>query len=140
MKSKLFYCVLLILALTILTSCRKSDSKQSLSHISLVNSIDDSQPYWSATSAHNVAKGADGYYFIGKDHFIYYFDSESQEIIALCGKADCNHNNSQCNAFIEPLTYLPSSIYYHNGYLYLLKDVAGNAILEQFNEDGSGRK
>jgi len=100
----------------------------------------DSQSYFDAGSP-NVAKGEDGYYFLSSDsRNIMYFDKESLTSFPLCGKADCKHDNVNCNSYIEPLTHVLGTIYYYKGYIYMLKISEGNAVLEKINADGSARQ
>lgn len=46
--------------------------------------------------------------------FVLYSDYGSDTVIKLCGRADCDHSNSDCNAYIVG----GNNIYYHEGYLY----------------------
>ncbi len=51
-----------------------------------------------------------------KDSYIWYTDHGSDQMIKLCGRADCNHNNEDCNAYV----FGGSLISYYGGYLYAI--------------------
>lgn len=77
-----------------------------------------------------------GTYFVYND-YILYSDDNSDSVIKLCGRADCTHNNTDCNAYIED----GSQISCYEGYLYA---VTGNLSEEEcklirMNLDGSNR-
>ncbi len=105
------------------------------------------QNYW-AMHVHNIAKGEGGYYFT-EDDYIYFFDDTSKKTTLLCAKADCDHKNPDCNAFIGPsvfyngknveldVYYNVATIYYYKGGLYLLDN---NGNLVRFAPDGSTRE
>ena len=62
-----------------------------------------------------------GVYFIPQidnwtsQRFILYVDHGSDQVIKLCGRADCTHDNDDCNASI----YSPSALSFYNGHLYV---------------------
>ena len=53
--------------------------------------------------------------------YILYSDYGSDTIIKLCGRADCNHNNPDCNACIAE----GNNVYYHQGYIYAVSGEGG---------------
>lgn len=140
MKNKInqFITVSVLLLLFLLSACHpKSDQTGNTSPCD-----NDSQPYWNVLNGHNFAAGEQGYYFInneGGNQFIMYFDIENQKTIYLCNKSECMHNSELCNAYLDKNQYLPSSIWFNNGYLYLIKKINGNAVLVQMAADGSSR-
>ena len=81
-----------------------------------------------------------GVYFMerggeSKGNFILYGDHGSDTLIRLCGRADCNHNDEDCNAYLAR----GSALSYYNGQLY---GVSGSGSDEQctlvcMNPDGS---
>lgn len=68
-----------------------------------------------------VAVSPTGIYFIPEIHnfdaqrFIMYVDHGSDQVIKLCGRADCTHDNADCNACI----YDPQQLCFYDGYLYV---------------------
>ncbi|MBQ9762126.1 MAG: hypothetical protein IJV82_03515 [Oscillospiraceae bacterium] len=73
------------------------------------------------------AVGPDGIYFIppmtndsedyvsvSDDSFILFAEHGSNALIKLCGRADCTHDNVQCDAYL----YRGSELSYYGGYLY----------------------
>lgn len=53
--------------------------------------------------------------------FVLYSDYGSDTVIKLCGRADCDHNNPDCNAYIEA----GNNIYYYEGYIYAVSGMGG---------------
>ena len=146
MRKVKILCVLLtvIVSFTGILSCGKKQEK-----ITLSSTSGDDQPYWNIFN-HSVAKAENGYYYldkyVGDELFyipIYYMDAETGESIILCGKADCNHNNAECNAILNSFDgYNTQQLYYHNEMLYVIYDdeSSGLSYLEQIAPDGSYRK
>lgn len=68
-----------------------------------------------------VAVSPTGVYFIPEIHnfdaqrFIMYVDHGSDQVIKLCGRADCTHDDADCNACI----YEPQQLSFFDGYLYV---------------------
>lgn len=75
--------------------------------------------------------------------FVLYSDYGSDTVIKLCGRADCDHNNADCNAFIDE----GNNIYYHEGYIYAISGMGGTmegyegtrCTLIRMDMDGSNR-
>ena len=75
--------------------------------------------------------------------FVLYLDYGSDTVIKLCGRADCDHNNADCNAFIDE----GNNIYYHEGYIYAVSGMGGTmegyegtrCTLIRMDMDGSNR-
>ena len=139
---KLMYIVLVMLALVSLLACG-NNTKTDISGNGAT--LDDTQPYFN-TVFHVIAKGEKGYYFISKaetdkkytsDTFLFYMDGTTKECIKLCGKAECNHKNEECNAYLGK-DYL-KNIYFYNNKLYLIKYENGKAVLEEILPDGTDR-
>lgn len=77
-----------------------------------------------------VQSGPDSY------SYVLYCDHGSDTVIKLCGRADCSHDNPDCNACIEE----GNNIYYHEGYLYAVsgRGDAGCSLI-RMDMDGSDR-
>lgn len=125
-------------------ACGKNNNKADISGDG--TTLDDTQPYFN-TVFHVIAKGEKGYYFISKaetnkkytsDNFLFFMDGTTKECIKLCGKAECNHKNEECNAYLGK-DYL-KNIYFYNNKLYLIKYENGKAVLEEILPDGTDRK
>jgi len=155
MKSKyikiLISGLLITFIVSFLPSCGKStgqtvnkdpsNTSENLIDLSSIGtSSDESQSYWNP-SEHNIARGENGYYFLSDlGDYLMYFDEETHTSFPLCGKADCKHTDSTCNAFLGKHDHLMDTIYYYRNNVYLLALSNGNAILERVNADGSGRQ
>ena len=60
-----------------------------------------------------------------------YFDASTKDVIPVCAKPDCKHDDYDCNSYLGKGEYLLFSVYYYNGYVYVLKNNMGNAQLVQ---------
>lgn len=94
-------------------------------------------------STNEVAVSPSGMYYLPhvsgtNDSYIVYADHGSNMFIKLCGRADCSHNNSDCNAHLNDGTHLS----YYGGYLYAVaggRMVTERCELIRMNPDGSNR-
>ena len=85
----------------------------------------------SPTGVYFMEKGGDS-----KGNFILYGDHGSDTLIRLCGRADCNHNDEDCNAYL----YSGSELSYYNNYLYGVSGAGpeeAECELVRMNPDGS---
>lgn len=84
-----------------------------------------------------------GCYFIqsttgSTDSFILYVDNGTDTMVKLCGRPDCNHSDSDCNAYL----YYGSMLSYYNGYLYAVSGAgasSGRCELVRMEPDGTER-
>lgn len=71
-----------------------------------------------------------------KISFVLYSDYGSDTVIKLCGRADCDHNNPDCNSYVAG----GNNIYYYDGYVYAVSGSHGEGCsLIRMNMDGSNR-
>ena len=71
-----------------------------------------------------------------KISFVLYMDYGSDTVIKLCGRADCDHNNPDCNSYVAG----GNNIYYYDGYVYAVSGSHGEGCsLIRMNMDGSNR-
>ena len=106
------------------------------------NGQNDSQNYWNADN-HNFAKGDGGYYYFfstGKAQYLYFFDEEAKKSIAVCNKADCQHNDETCNAYYADNQYMRNTVYFYKGNLYVVRLHEGMGILCRMNLENNGRE
>lgn len=82
----------------------------------------------------------DGSYFIYQapdgGTYILYGDHGSDSLIKLCGRADCTHDDKDCNAYIAGA----SQIIYYDGYLYANAGSPLPLQLVRMDLDGSNRE
>lgn len=142
---------LLLMALMLLTGCQ-TDREQSVS----ADATEPPAAYdWMAgesivspqrmglkrmgTNNTDYAIAPNGVYYIYKPmgqtegislSYILYSDHGSDTVIKLCGRADCDHNNPDCNACIAE----GNNIYYHEGHLYVVSGEGGT--MEGFEGTG----
>ena len=84
------------------------------------------------------ATSATGVYFrVVEDEksYLMYMDNSSDEVIKLCGRPDCTHDNADCNAYLPACNGLS----YYNGYLYAFYGVDTESKLIRMDPDGSNR-
>ena len=74
------------------------------------------------------------------NYWLLYADHGSDTVIKLCGRPDCTHSDSECNAFFRTGV----NICYYDGYLYTYGSIGdsvfGRMGLIRMNLDGSGRE
>ena len=127
-------CVFLLLT----AGCGKAADTVRLGEIN-GGDLDESQSYFSPDARAQVAKGENGYYYMDSyGKYIKYYDIASDDEIVLCSKAECSHDNRECNAYLGG-EYL-YQVYFYKGYLYLLNISKGNIELVRCKADGSGRE
>ena len=76
-----------------------------------------------------------GCYWMCDPGYLFYCDHGSDEVILLCGRPDCDHNNLKCNAVFFNNLDTGSNINWYNGYLYT---VIGTTLV-RMDPDGNNR-
>ncbi|MBR4027072.1 MAG: DUF5050 domain-containing protein [Lachnospiraceae bacterium] len=101
----------------------------------------DSQSYflWN-----RVAKSEYGYYYIGSDKLMF-LDKKIKKAVPVCNRADCTHENSNCNAYLG--NYELSGgisdnqlIYYDNAIYLVGYDSDGYTNMYKIKADGSSKE
>jgi hypothetical protein len=107
MKKTIILALVSILLLATFVGC--SDSKKqnqncnSSGMIHGENNLDESQAYFFEYG--KIAKASEnGYYYI-LDNFIHYYDIDIKAGTVLCNKAECNHKNKECMAYLNRELY-----------------------------------
>ena len=106
-------------------------------------------PMYSCATERSFAESEDGYYFvltIRGNHFLFFADKETMEVLPLCGKPNCLHyeepdfaKRQLCNSFYYGVLYR-TSVYYNNGKLYIPVGGGPQKYIYEFSLDGSERK
>lgn len=136
LKTAVLFLICVFLMLT--SGCGKAADTVRLGEI-YGGDLDESQSYFSPDTRAQVAKGENGYYYMDSyGKYIKYYDIASDDEIVLCSKAECSHDNRECNAYLGG-EYL-YQVYFYKGYLYLLNISKGNIELVRCKADGSGRE
>ncbi len=73
------------------------------------------------------------YLFSDTNPFLHYYDKESGISGILCGKPECNHSDTSCNAYLAG----GSSLMYYDGYIYWVQQ--GNTLM-RIKPDGTERE
>jgi len=73
---------------------------------------------------------------------LYYTEYGSDARIPVCSKADCNHQNKDCNAYFDGNTYpmiAPNYMWYYKDNLYIFSVQKDYYAIEKVAKDGSSR-
>lgn len=151
MKRKLTVCFLLICVLLLGCRAKTPDRSDNAEPVSDHGWISGESPFpeqrvgidRGMLSNHAVAVSPSGIYAVSSpfpvyDSYIVYADNDSDTFVKLCGRVDCTHSTSDCNAYV----YRCGKISYYGGYLYA---VSGTGALAEKNEilrmdpDGTNR-
>ncbi len=74
-----------------------------------------------------------GIYF-QKDTYLYYVDKDSKKAVVLCGKPECNHNSTACNARLNTM-----GLWFTGGKLHCVTYTGKKEVLS-LEPDGTGRR
>ncbi len=130
--------ILFVLLFVIILACG-CQSEETIEHsMSGYNKETDDQPFWGGMKT--AASTKYGYYFM-INHRLYLYDHASRELTPLCGRTDCAHKGSDCNACFD---YFIEYIGYYKEHLYMVGREEGEEerelYLYQVTADGSQRK
>ena len=132
--------IVLIVAVFVLRSNQQAGIRMIKSDINLEAGEDPYQSCW-AVGSHNFARAENGYYFMADNgKSLMYFDASTKDVIPVCAKPDCKHDDYDCNSYLGKGEHLLFSVYYYNGYVYVLKNNMGNRKLVQISQDGDKTK
>lgn len=108
--------------------------------VSLDNSIQD-QSFWNPDN-HCFTRADDGkYYFIDDTEFcIKVMDPDTGKAHVVCDRADCDHCNPECSAYLDSLQYCLGSLYYYQEHLCFICTNNGKYTVIQSDLDGGNRK
>lgn len=133
--------IVLSLLLALLTGCQSPGPEQDLGDKFILG--EDNQYYFYLSGARGtpLAESEDCYYFIRDGRYLSSKNKETGEIISLCNKPDCTHDenemnedgSSNCNAYIGS----EHTLDYYHGKLYL-RDI--NSKVYEINSSGTTRK
>jgi hypothetical protein len=146
MKKKI--CIFIVALLVLITAFAAVSfvrhGRQSIEiTINTESNDDDRQSMWNRSSI--VAKGEDGYYFLAQDNVnmgvrLKYYGDKLDSSITVCGKAECSHTGTDCNAYFNALEYLSAPLYYYHGNIYMIKLKNGMSVLTKISPDGAKRE
>ena len=87
-KARLVFVLVFLLLAIILVGCGSREQ-------TVPKTLSENSQYW-WTDQSSVQNGTDGYYLIKTvDRRIYYCDKESRQIVPLCNKAECSHEEGE---------------------------------------------
>lgn len=73
--------------------------------------------------------------YVGMQQYLGYIDKKTENISLVCGKPDCEHNSTMCNAYFIPSL---TGLQYYNGELYTIN--AEQYCLVKMSTDGTKRE
>jgi hypothetical protein len=71
---------------------------------------------------------------------LYYWDTEQNLVVPLCGKADCSHTDETCNAYFEHPSIYTVNCYQDHIYLAMQGEKSSEQQLVRVDLDGSNRE
>lgn len=141
-----------VLAICLLALLFAGCSKKEVSGIVYVNleqnsdqyvAGEDHQPYWNdlgASFASNITKAKEGYYhYDWSRRLLCYYDLQTAQSVPLCNQPDCEHDNENCNGFIDYETTIDCLKYYY-GYLYVIGRNENDVCVYRISRDGTVRE
>lgn len=141
MKKLLSMGIVLSLLLALLTGCQSPGPEQDLGNKFILEEDNQYYFYLSGAQGTPLAESKKFYYFIRDGRYLSSKNKETGEIVSLCNKPDCTHDenelnedgSSNCNAYISSAHTLD---YYH-GKLYLRDS---NSKVYEIDSSGTTRK
>lgn len=73
--------------------------------------------------------------YLNYDGYLYYLDKANQKATILCGKPDCEHKGSQCNAWINS-----RGMWFRDSQLYCITFAGEDKLVTAMDQDGTGRR
>ena len=137
----IFAVVIVTASLIYILSHRNTEAEVGMNYASLdgVNGDSDFQNYWDTDGWYDLAAVEDGYYYMNFDQMLLFLNLETNDVIPVCAKPECNHKSSGCNAFFGDGEAL-RSIYYYRGYIYYFGLSNGMAQLCRMDKSGTTRE
>lgn len=77
------------------------------------------------------------------DAWILYYEDFGGDAVPVCNKANCNHDNEECNAYFSTENYKRTTnnfIWYYKDSLYVYVARDGYSAIEKIKKDGSSRE
>ena len=134
---------MVLLSCVLLMSCQdkkgnleKDDTSETIENVKTSADVDEN----------NVAISEDGVYFWNADGYLMFLDKKSEQVVSLCGLADCQHNSSSCNAYFENIGnqtegFFRNRVIYYEDALYLIGlDEDEYVSIYKVAKDGSARE
>ncbi|MCD7709081.1 MAG: hypothetical protein LUI02_04320 [Clostridiales bacterium] len=139
MTRKFVYAVLLGCMVFVLTACSSSNNADTEQGVSSGGaSFDDSDATMFFYNWYGVAAD-EGYYFLSDNCYLKYYDIATGTSAYLCSKAGCEHDDTECDAFIS--YDMGPVLLYHGGYVYgMLFEDEVDAYLWRMSADGSTKE
>lgn len=137
----IFIAVLVGAMVTYVLLHKNTEAEKGLDYASLIGVTGDSdfQNYWDTDGWYDLAAVEDGYYYMNFEQKLLFLNLETNDVIPVCAKPECDHKSSSCNAFFGNGAAL-RSIYYYRGYIYYFGLSNGMAQLCRMDKSGTTRE
>ena len=142
MKRKKVFLIILAVCITYLQSCKNISDEGYTSGDLKGEEYQEGYDYQKYFTSTKICRSDQGYYFF-RTPYLFFFDETSGKTVKVCGLPDCNHNDSSCNAYFDPMLFNTNSIWFYNNQLYIEGAEEKNSkshFLYQLSLDGSKRK
>ncbi|MCI7274978.1 MAG: hypothetical protein SO015_09085 [Wujia sp.] len=128
MKNRKKVTIWLIAIIFLLSGCNRDEKGNMPTNEYKINA-------WDRANA-DVCSADEGYY-VFCDDFLYTINETT--VTPLCNKADCNHKNEDCNAYLKGAQ--DYTIWYDGNHIYVVGGKGGNTYsVYEIKKDGSGSK
>lgn len=120
---------------------KNTEAEKGMDYASLsgVTGDSDFQNYWDTDGWYDLASVEGGYYYMNFEQMLLFLNLETNDVIPVCAKLECNHKTSECNAFFGNGAAL-RSIYYYRDYIYYFGLSNGMAELCRMDKSGTTRE
>ena len=133
--------IVLSLLLALLTGCQSPGPEQDLGDKFILGEDNQYYFYLSGAQGTPLAESEDCYYFMRNGRYICSKNKETGEVVPLCNKPDCTHDenemnsdgSSNCNAFLGS----EDTLDYYHGKIYL---EGGDSKIYEVDSSGTTRK
>ena len=97
----IFSVMIVLMILTYISLHKNTEAEKGLDYASLIGVTGDSdfQNYWDTDGWYDLAAVEDGYYYMNFEQKLLFLNLETNDVIPVCAKPECDHKSSGCNAF-----------------------------------------
>lgn len=99
----IFFMTIFIVSMLYILLHKNKEAEKGMDYASLsgVTGDSDFQNYWDTDGWYDLASVEGGYYYMNFEQMLLFLNLETNDVIAVCAKPECNHKTSECNAFLE---------------------------------------
>mgnify|MGYP002711198848 FL=1 len=137
----IFFMTIFIVSMLYILLHKNKEAEKGMDYASLsgVTGDSDFQNYWDTDGWYDLVSVEGGYYYMNFEQMLLFLNLETNDVIPVCAKPECNHKTSECNAFFGNGAAL-RSIYYYRDYIYYFGLSNGIAELCRMDKSGTTRE